>query len=156
MLPADKKDIIREITGGKPVSSHKIAGMRQALDWIERNTVCLPKANPTPTYRQAVLSAIDQTLSDTFGMNPERIRTKSHKRDVVLMRARAMTTYQSLTGSTQSQTVQAFNGVVDRCLLVHYTRLVKDTDALYPEEKNKTMRFRSAVIENISAIQKTT
>lgn len=146
MLPKDRQDIELQITGGQPVSEERLAGIRDTLDWVERNTICLPRPTGLPDYHRRVLEAIDRTITDTFGMKLEEVYSDSRKHPLVLMRARAMTTFQQLTGSSEHQTAAAFSNVRARITFHHLKNVVENMDTLYPHERVKSEAFKESVI----------
>lgn len=150
MLQEEKEDIIRQITGDEPVSEERLAGIRDTLDWVERNTICLPRSSRLPDYHSRVLEAIDRTITDTFGMKLNEVYSASRKQPLVLMRARAMTTFQQFTGSTETQTVEAFGNVRTRITYHHLKNLVENMNNLYPQERIKSEAFKVSVINYLS------
>lgn len=150
----DKDRVLRYITNTAPLSEQQLEGARAALDWIERNAYCVVRVNYNPSYRQRVIKAIYDTIREDYHIRIEELFSTSRRRQLVLLRARAMTTFIEFTGASQNETARAFSGMRKRVAIPHYMNIIKDTCNLYPDERHNTEKFREAVISRLT--EKTT
>ena len=115
MLPLTTETILQEIFPEQDTTPEEMSGALAVLRWINDNTRCYLIPEETSTFNTIVLESIHDAVEKILNVDPKLIYTSSRKRKVVYARARAFREYQTLTGSTLSETTNAFRSSSVHC-----------------------------------------
>lgn len=154
MLPLTQEEIISRAFGKKPLPRKERQTANELLTWLDENTNIYIKPISSKRLRSKVHKAILDTISKDWKLDNKEVFSKSRKRTYVYVRALAHYTYQTLTGSTQSETTQAFGNTRARITYVHMRDLVQSLASTYPDYHQKMTEFFGLVQDKLNTHDK--
>lgn len=145
MIPYTTESILKKINPERRMSPSELRGARKAIRWINDHVEGHLPASDNPEYGRRVLNAIMDTLRTDYGADPQEVFSTSRKRELVYLRSASHVIYQNLTGSSQSETVEAFGNARRRATYPHMKDLIRSLTETYPAQRAKFQEFQTTV-----------
>lgn len=152
MLPLTQIEIINQVYGANTLDREEKILVRSLLVWLDNNTIVMLKPKKSASLRNTIKKAILETVEQDYKINLDEFSSQSRKHSLVFIRSLAYYTFQSMTGATQTEVMEAFGNKRQRSTYINMRDKIINLSETYPEYQQRFIEFQEKVQKKLGNI----